>query len=677
MTEQNPFMGPRPYGVAEAKVFFGRERAGRQLAEQIELYPMVAVVSPSGIGKTSLLRAAVIPGLERSGLLPVYMRPDPKPESGNDGALALLDGRMEEAIIRALLPDVALELKSLALVREQWGDIALQEAKENFDDLSPADAFRATLLDPGTGVVEQLSLTARYLNGTYAEAALAEQWNLLEPALGAAFCERAGASALAAILSSPEVRDRGRSIGEAFLASLVLDSGTDAQPDETTAFRALRSLAEAGPGGFQLIRPDGDTELQPRIVLVIDQFEQVFTLSHPDNRDRLLTVLAALADAALPIHIVLSLRKEWFADLVRYLTRSAARPPLQQFVTYHLDSMTHAEAQRIMVDVPASIGAQPISTTRQTQLWDELSDGQMLDPVTLSIACHELFELVREGDEEAAGDAGALSVEDLLGNYLERALLSLTDPADKTEAIDMLGEIAGSGTSRLFITESQLLGAPLRDPERRRRVLQELQRLFLIRGDNPRRESDKLYDIMHERLIEPVRQLVASLPRINQLRHAAQRITQPAAAQLDLDMEDLSIALNALDHLNLDSRSAGILLCGVLQLDPRSRDKARVKRLALECGEEDGLGWCRTTAVRLARIASGPAPADRKAADRLASEWWLSESEIERSMATSPSPSTVGKDGPWLVINTLLRHKPSERTRARLRRTLDDLRSAG
>jgi hypothetical protein len=658
MIHKNPFLGARPYGLAQAPIFFGRDTAGRRLAE------MIAVVSPSGIGKTSLLRAAVVPELERSGLLPVYMRPDPSPDSGNDGAMALLNGRMEEAIAGALLPDMELESASLAAIAGKWGDIALQDAKARFAGLNPADPLRTVILDPGSGIVERVPMIGRYLNGTYAEAALVEQWTQLDPALGTAFREGARIGLLAEMLASPSICAAAHDIRKAVLA--VTEDETpvgEETPVSAHAFGALRRLADVREGAFQLIRADGDIELKPRIVLVIDQFEQVFTLSHPESRDRLLTVLIALAEAALPVHIV----------LVRYLVPSSPRPSLQQFGTFHLDSMTFKEAEQIMVQVPSSIGAPPIPERQQQQLWDGLQVGHLLDPVTLSIACHELFELGQEcgADEDAAA---ALSVEDLLGNYLERALYSLGDPEDISEAIDILSEIAGGGTTRDFVTQRRLLGAPLRDPGRRQRLLERLQRLFLIRGDSPRRGSEKLYDIMHERLIEPVRNLVTTRPDILRLRSAAARIVQPEAARLDLDLEDLSIVLQSAERLHLDARSSGILLSGLLQLDPRDRDKARVTRLARDCGASDPWGWYRRTALDLARVASLPAP-DRQAwASRLAGDWWLTQPEVQRALLETGGAS-ADEDECWLVLHTLLRQRPGERNRQCLRVALENLRS--
>ena len=72
VAERNPYKGLRPFGEADAKDFFGRaELTERLLARLNESYVaarFLAVVGPSGGGKSSVVRAGVAPAL-RSGAL--------------------------------------------------------------------------------------------------------------------------------------------------------------------------------------------------------------------------------------------------------------------------------------------------------------------------------------------------------------------------------------------------------------------------------------------------------------------------------------------------------------------------------------------------------------------------------------------------------------------------------
>ena len=64
MTEiSNPYPGPEPFSVNEQHLFFGRKREERDIASLIAAQPSVLLYGKSGTGKTSLLRASVIPKL--------------------------------------------------------------------------------------------------------------------------------------------------------------------------------------------------------------------------------------------------------------------------------------------------------------------------------------------------------------------------------------------------------------------------------------------------------------------------------------------------------------------------------------------------------------------------------------------------------------------------------------
>jgi WD40 repeat protein/DNA-binding SARP family transcriptional activator len=66
---RNPYKGLRAFGEADAVDFFGRESMTRLLAERLEGERFVAVVGPSGSGKSSLVLAGLVPAL-RQGALP-------------------------------------------------------------------------------------------------------------------------------------------------------------------------------------------------------------------------------------------------------------------------------------------------------------------------------------------------------------------------------------------------------------------------------------------------------------------------------------------------------------------------------------------------------------------------------------------------------------------------------
>src|SRR2546430_9101107 len=63
-TEQNPFVGPRPFESVDAIRFYGRDGEGDVVTSLIIAHPIVLLYAQSGAGKTSLLNARVLPALE-------------------------------------------------------------------------------------------------------------------------------------------------------------------------------------------------------------------------------------------------------------------------------------------------------------------------------------------------------------------------------------------------------------------------------------------------------------------------------------------------------------------------------------------------------------------------------------------------------------------------------------
>lgn len=67
-----PYIGLKPYTAAERDRFFGRERDAQLLINKLFSHPLTLLYAPSGVGKTSLLRALVIPNLKAEEAQVVY-----------------------------------------------------------------------------------------------------------------------------------------------------------------------------------------------------------------------------------------------------------------------------------------------------------------------------------------------------------------------------------------------------------------------------------------------------------------------------------------------------------------------------------------------------------------------------------------------------------------------------
>jgi len=78
--DQGPFRGLLPFTEEHAGIYFGREAEVDALLEQLRLEPCLAVVGPSGVGKSSFIQAGLIPRLREQGrCLVLSLRPGRDP----------------------------------------------------------------------------------------------------------------------------------------------------------------------------------------------------------------------------------------------------------------------------------------------------------------------------------------------------------------------------------------------------------------------------------------------------------------------------------------------------------------------------------------------------------------------------------------------------------------------
>lgn len=71
-TRSSPYRGLEPFDEADAAFFFGRERETRLIIASLFAAPLTVLYGASGVGKSSVLRAGVLPRLrERRDLMPV------------------------------------------------------------------------------------------------------------------------------------------------------------------------------------------------------------------------------------------------------------------------------------------------------------------------------------------------------------------------------------------------------------------------------------------------------------------------------------------------------------------------------------------------------------------------------------------------------------------------------
>ncbi|MGQ0603151.1 MAG: nSTAND1 domain-containing NTPase, partial [Anaerolineales bacterium] len=283
-----PYKGLQYFDEADAGEFFGREALTAKVIGRLSQLQFLTVIGASGSGKSSLIRAGVIPALRKGQRLA-------------DGSPPPTDsGRWD---IRTLMPTA-----------------------------HPLDSLAATL--------------ARDEESVTAAAALA--------------------------------RDLGAGYGAAEPRALTL--------------AAQRVLSRNG---------------KPRLLLFVDQFEEVFTLcKQPAEREAFVNQLIS---AAGPIAILIALRADFYAQCSQF---AGLRELVSQQQEY-IGAMSEAELARAILE-PAKRGGWQIQAGLVEQMLDEVGG----EPGALPLLSHALLEtwlrrrgrtLTLSGYREAGGIHGAIA----------------------------------------------------------------------------------------------------------------------------------------------------------------------------------------------------------------------------------------------------------------------------
>ncbi|WP_373372259.1 serine/threonine-protein kinase [Sorangium atrum] len=373
--DESPFAGLSSFQEADADRFFGRAQDLAGVAARLRNQPLLAIAGASGVGKSSLVRAGVIPALKRSG--------------------------------------------------EGWEALVVRPGREPMAALADLSSHAAATLGaaPPTPVPE----------GAAAAGSALAPWLRAEPGLLGAW---------------------------------------------------LRAWSDRA---------------QRRLVLFIDQFEELFTLGAPAvERAAFLACLAGVADdASSRLRVVLAVRADFLERMAEHEHFMAAmirglvflRPMGREGLREAL--MRPIEAARHEIDDPAMIegildalattrGALPLLQFTAARLWEMRDRGRKL--------------LTRASYEALGGVAGALAshADTVLAGMSERraklarAVLERLVTPERTRAVASLGELCELPGDRGEI-------------ERVVELLAEARLLAIETGSD---RAGSTVEIVHESLIE-------------------------------------------------------------------------------------------------------------------------------------------------------------------------------
>jgi hypothetical protein len=121
---EHPWLGLSSYTEETRAYFHGRDEEAAELARRVQRKNLTVLFGQSGLGKTSLLKAGLVPRLRNEGYCPVYVRVDYSPESPPPAE------QIKQAIFRATSeaghwtrPGTAVEGESLWEFLHHRGDL--------------------------------------------------------------------------------------------------------------------------------------------------------------------------------------------------------------------------------------------------------------------------------------------------------------------------------------------------------------------------------------------------------------------------------------------------------------------------------------------------------------------------------------------------------------------------
>jgi hypothetical protein len=600
---KGPFLAARSYGPADDLLFHGRDADAAALSQFIGGRPFAVLTAPSGTGKTSLLQAKVLPRLESERWLTVFVRPHGDPQMS-----------MKKALCEHLIPDPAAEGMVVAcLMREVpgQGSATMQEAMDWYSAQSIPRRIALRHFAPGSADdTGPLPMVSRALRGSITLCDLIEHFE--------------------ALLADGELRSLSPYTPLATLADILESNDTRSLWQAWCAkFDKCSRISQA----LQVFTSEW-APLRPGVngtVIVLDQVEELFTLLTAGNVDEFLADMAPWvlpresSSRSKPTHLTLSLRKEFYADIVPHVMRFGSI----ERMTFFLNPLRPDEALEAF-GAPArlfGIEFEPPTTTDPNDpeclgclpriLTLAVEEGSTFDrqdfcekglvdahdstssrfsPTIISLLGAHLWDKLQAADPPIAMPLTwnafrrlIPDLDDVFVHFLDDALAYFArhdraeDSADRFDALEFLDQLATPTGYRNIVAEVELLDK-LHLPRREAiRLIDDMdQKLKLVRRE--RRGRGRFVEIMHERLIAPVRRLLSDSRRLDLLRAALGQASDvirrleddPIPTRDPLPSPHLREALmKHLDRSNLDRLAAKNLMRSMLCAGPPGDPAAR------------------------------------------------------------------------------------------------------
>ena len=313
------------------------------------------------------------------------------------------------------------------------------------------------------------------------------------------------------------------------ITSLIKRKVNEALVSKLTLSQFLAGLDyDDGPGYFynesEALEPPGaDRETGLKVVLIIDQFEELFTTHQEEwkKREDFFRQLSRAMEDFPNLSVVLAMRDDYVAVLEPY----AYLLPGKLRGRYYMQRLGH-KAAREAVERPAAKQGRPFVPEVAEKLVNDLSSvkvrtpegtlesqpGQYVEPVQLQVICSGLWEkldpkatqITQDLLEEYVGDVTAA-----LGDYFAKRVGEVASDLKAQSQVVSEYEIRQWFETKL-ITSDNIRNMVAQVPGGKSGGLEDfVVQEFVRRGDLVRAEKRggaTFYELTHDRLVEPILQ---------------------------------------------------------------------------------------------------------------------------------------------------------------------------
>jgi WD40 repeat protein/Flp pilus assembly protein TadD len=253
------------------------------------------------------------------------------------------------------------------------------------------------------------------------------------------------------------------------------------------------------------------------LYLILDQFEEVFTLLHDAARRSFVEELAeCLEDEGLNARWVLALRTEYFGYLASF--RPRIRNPFEN--DYRLNRLTPIEAKTVIIEPAArqEVGFEPeLVETLLSDLRDP--DTGEVAPPQIQLVCSALYNVLHDERRQKYDSYLAPTftlqmydeegrAEGILRNHLNRVLRRTLGPQEREAARQLLIALVSSDQRRIRRTKSDLavtLATYLTAAMSLDALLEQLVESRLLNVEEDEQRDEPVFELAHDYLLTEIK----------------------------------------------------------------------------------------------------------------------------------------------------------------------------